>query len=47
MPTHALSGNALDVVVSLLFEFDERSEGSALGDRICEAICRLTSLERD
>jgi signal transduction histidine kinase len=45
----ALSGDALDLVVSLLFELGEEpdaQESDPLDDRICEAICRLTSLER-
>jgi signal transduction histidine kinase len=43
----ALSGNAVDLVVSLLFELgDEPADSDPLDDRICEAICRLTSLER-
>ena len=42
-----LSGDALDLVVGLLFELgDEPPEQDPLDDRICEAICRLTSLER-
>ena len=42
-----LSGDALDLVVNLLFELgDEPADASPLDDRICEAICRLTSLER-
>jgi signal transduction histidine kinase len=45
--TETLSGDALDLVVSLLFELgDEPADVSPLDDRICEAICRLTSLER-
>ena len=45
--TEALSGDALDLVVNLLFELgDEPADSSPLDDRICEAICRLTSLER-
>ena len=44
---NALSGDALDLVVRLMFELvDEPGEEDALDDRICEAICRLTSLER-
>ncbi len=42
-----LPGNAVDAVVRLLFELgDEAAESDPLDDRICEAICRLTSLER-
>ena len=42
-----LSGDALDLVVRLLFELgDEPPEQDPFDDRICEAICRLTSLER-
>jgi signal transduction histidine kinase len=45
--TETLSGDALDLVVNLLFELgDEPADSSPLDDRICEAICRLTSLER-
>jgi signal transduction histidine kinase len=45
-----LSGDALDLVVGLLFELGaepgDAAESDPLDDRICEAICRLTSLER-
>ena len=42
-----LSGDALDLVVRLLFELgDEPPSRTRFDDRICEAICRLTSLER-
>ncbi len=42
-----LPGNAVDLVVGLLFELgDEAAESDPLDDRICEAICRLTSLDR-
>ncbi len=45
--TEPLSGDALDLVVNLLFELgDEAADSNPLDDRICEAICRLTSLER-
>jgi signal transduction histidine kinase len=45
--TETLSGDALDLVVNLLFELgDEPADANPLDDRICEAICRLTSLER-
>ncbi len=43
----ALSGEALDVVVRLMFELgDSASDSDPFHDRICEAVCRLTSLER-
>lgn len=42
-----LSTDALDVVVQLLFELgDEGEEPWHFYDRICEAVCRLTSMER-
>ena len=42
-----LSTDALDVVVQLLFELgDEGPEPGPFHDRICEAVCRLTSMER-
>ena len=42
-----LPGSAVDVVVGLLFELgDQSADSDPLDDRICEAICRLTSLER-
>lgn len=42
-----LSTDALDVVVQLLFEVgDERDAPWVFYDRICEAVCRLTSMER-
>lgn len=42
-----LSTDALDVVVQLLFELGEEEAGqSVFYDRICEAVCRLTSMER-
>jgi signal transduction histidine kinase len=42
-----LRSDALDVVVRLLFELgDAAAESDPFHDRICEAICRLTSLER-
>jgi nitrate/nitrite-specific signal transduction histidine kinase len=37
---------ALDVFVELLSELDADPESSAFYDRICEAVCRLTSMER-
>src|ERR671934_225758 len=41
--------DALDALVELLSELDEDSEssGTYFYDRICEAVCRLTSMERD
>jgi signal transduction histidine kinase len=47
--TEALSSEALDLVVRLLLELevDETAgEGDPFSDRICEAICELTALER-
>lgn len=47
--TEALSGEALDLVVRLLLELDVGeggAEADPFSDRICEAICELTSLER-
>lgn len=42
-----LPGGAVDAVVRLLFEVgDQDADADPLDDRICEAICRLTSLER-
>jgi signal transduction histidine kinase len=40
--------DALDVIVQLLSELDEHphSSGSDFYDRLCEAVCRLTSMER-
>jgi signal transduction histidine kinase len=40
--------DALDVIVQLLSELDEESPSSGLEfyDRLCEALCRLTSMER-
>jgi signal transduction histidine kinase len=42
----SLSAEALDVVVQLLFELDEERELDDFYDRICEAVCRRTSMER-
>ncbi len=43
----ALPDGAVDVVVRLLFELGEPDADAAPPeDRICEAMCRLTSLER-
>jgi signal transduction histidine kinase len=42
-----LRGDALDFVVKLLFELGDAAADSApFHDRICEAICRLTTLKR-
>jgi signal transduction histidine kinase len=47
MPPAALESRtqALDVLVELLSELDD-SSGEAFYDRLCEAVCRLTSMER-
>ncbi len=37
---------SLDVFVELLSGMDDDPDGSAFYDRICEAVCRLTSMER-
>jgi signal transduction histidine kinase len=42
----SLSAEALDVVVQLLFELDEARGLEDFYDRICEAVCRQTSMER-
>jgi signal transduction histidine kinase len=42
----SLSSEALDVVVQLLFELDEKRGLDDFYDRICEAVCRQTSIER-
>ena len=43
----ALPSDALDVVVRLLFELgDAAADSDPFHDRICEAVCQLTSLER-
>jgi signal transduction histidine kinase len=42
----SLSSEALDVVVQLLFELDTESGIDEFYDRICEAVCRQTSMER-
>jgi signal transduction histidine kinase len=45
--TEPLRGDALDVVVRLLFGLgDAAADSDPFHDRICEAVCRLTSLER-
>ena len=42
-----LRGDALDFVVRLLFELgDAAADSTPFHDRICEAICRLTTLKR-
>ena len=42
----SLSSEALDVVGQLLFELDEKRELDDFYDRICEAVCRKTTMER-
>jgi signal transduction histidine kinase len=42
----SLSSEALDVVVQLLFELEEERGLDDFYDRLCEAICRQTSMER-
>jgi signal transduction histidine kinase len=42
----SLSAEALDIVVQLLFELDEGRELDDFYDRICEAVCRQTSMRR-
>ncbi len=42
----SLRSEALDVVVQLLFELDEKRELDDFYDRICEAVCLQTSMER-
>src|SRR6266481_2899243 len=42
----SLSSEALDAVGQLLFELDEKRELDDFYDRICEAVCRKTSMER-
>jgi signal transduction histidine kinase len=42
----SLSADALDGVIRLLFELDEERELDDFYDRICEALCRQTSMER-
>ena len=42
----SLSSEALDVVVQLLFELDTDRGLDDFYDRICEALCRQTSMER-
>jgi hypothetical protein len=37
---------AVDVLVGLLAEIEETGESREFFDRVCEALCRLTSLER-
>lgn len=47
-PGPASGAEAMDVLVELLSEFDDRAAGSASAfySSICEAACRLTSLDR-
>src|SRR3954449_9558683 len=42
----SLSSEALDVVVKLLFELEEERGLDDFYDRLCEAICLQTSMER-
>ena len=42
----SLSSEALDVVVRLLFELEEERGLDDFYDRICEAVCLQTSMER-
>ncbi len=42
----SLSAEALDVVVQFLFELDEERYADRFYDRLCEAVCRRTSMER-
>ncbi len=42
----SLSADALDGVIQLLFELDRERELDDFYDRICEAVCRQTSMER-
>jgi signal transduction histidine kinase len=42
----SLSAEALDAVVQLLFELDEERGLDDFYDRICEAVCRQTSMDR-
>jgi signal transduction histidine kinase len=42
----SLSAEALDVVVQLLFELEKERGLDDFYDRICEAVCRQTSMER-
>src|SRR3954466_11975324 len=42
----SLGSEALDVVVQLLFQLDEKRELDDFYDRICEAVCLQTSMER-
>lgn len=39
-------GAAVDVLVGLLTEMEETGDSREFHDRVCEALCRLTSLER-
>jgi signal transduction histidine kinase len=42
----SLRSEALDVVVQLLFDLDEKRELDDFYDRICEAVCLQTTMER-
>jgi hypothetical protein len=42
----SLSAEALDAVVRLLFDLDQERDLDEFYDRICEAMCRQTSMER-
>src|SRR3954470_7498454 len=42
----SLSSEALDVVIRLLFELEEERELDDFYDRLCEAVCLQTSMER-
>jgi len=42
----SLRTDALDTVVQLLFELNEGGEADQFYDRICEAVCRRTPMER-
>src|SRR3954465_12006583 len=42
----SLGSEALDVVVQLLFQLDEKRDLDDFYDRICEAVCLQTSMER-
>lgn len=44
--SHISRGEAVDVLVGLLTEIEETGESREFHDRVCEALCRLTSLER-
>ena len=42
----APSAETVDVLVELLAEIDAAAEGDDFYDRVCEGLCRLTSMER-